>query len=1171
MAFVLLLGLVTRQAASLDNNLQVVDLTDLAGDLPLNASSIVQILWRTQDWEHGSFNNPSWPSGGEGTFGYPTVVKNTHGLNPDGKYYLYYAHHDPMSGIGCAVANSATGTYTKISPTDSKVLTVPNYNPAGPDTSDPSHYSSPSVVWNDDDGLWFMYFHYFNHLHSAWDSDPTRPGQGWQMMALATCPDLSSHNWTIYTNTSFGSVSTWDIIPVLHTTDEDWANESTSYDYICRLVDGTWLAFMRGTTADDSDGTVTELGFASSSDGSNWNYFAENPVIETSKPWTTSASEYRPKFIGYLGSNGSGDGEYLVAWAEHGNPQIVYSKTTDFKTFTRDLRGYATWGVGDDGIVSAWREGNNLYLFSGVNLNTIDLSAVVGTTTSTSTIGPSTTTTSSTTTDSTTTGPIDDACIFYPVDSYGGTLTDTVPDVSGNGQHGVADGIVFPQGVTAGINGNAAIFPGGADIYVAGEVPPSGTRFENQSLSLGTSDFTISMWVRAIGPYSAGGGSDGLVFNPPTLQLYLSKNGSIQFEVPGDSATMASTVGTAIPVNSQWYHVAVTVNRDNAGGNPSAIYLNGSNITGTDTLENTPTTLAPGAGEFWTWGRTLTGHGDDFAIIKEALSEADVASIGGFTTTTSTTSSTSTAGTSTTSTSSTSTTSPLNAAAVHYTLEAYGGAQTDTVTDVSGNGQHGIADGGVFSAGIITGRNGNAARFPGGADIYMAGEVPPSGVRFQNDSLSLGAGDFTITSWVRATGAYDGNGGPNGTFLEPNPGVLNLRLSKATTISFGIPGNSATMTSSNGTAIPVNSEWYHVAVVVNRDNDGGSPPSAIYVNAKNVTDSGDPMEDTPASIGTGQFFTWGRALTGEADDLAIIQQALSQAQVASLSGVTTSSTTTLTSTTIGITTSSTTTTSINTINVIQDFEDWPTTADWGTSSHEGWTLSDGQVKQSRGGFGAPIDTRCGWLYDFDLSTNSWIQSPLFTGGVISVSFWTRQDAFSGGSSFAVLQTSSNESEWTDIDAFTVSTASWTQRMYAVNMLIPTYLRIRKTGDTASDAYAGIDDIDVVANVIVFTTTTSSSTSTSTTTITSTTTTSTTSTTVVPPVIVNMNRDVTLWAVYTPTGSVVPIYSTNLGTVPIEWLQIPVFSNSPESGTNVISFDPPDTNASVIIYRLQQNL
>ena len=349
----------------LDNSLQVVDLRDLTGDLPLDVVSSTQILWQTQDWEHNSYQNPAWPLGGADTVGYPTMVRNDHGLNPDGKYYLYYAHHDPMSGIGCAVADSITGPYAKISPTDSMVLTVPNYNPAGPNPDDPSHYSTPSVVWNKDEQLWFMYFHYYNHLHGAWDADPSRPGQGYQMTALATTPDLSSHDWSIYTDASYSGVSAWDIVPVLHTTDEDWANESTSYDYICRLKDGTWLAFMRGTTSDTADGTITEVGFATSTDGRNWNYLAENPVIQSGKPWTTASSEYRPKFIAYLGEDAAGDNEYLVAWGEHSDPNTIYSTTTDFITFERDPRGYADWGVGEDGIVSAWREGDDLYLFTG--------------------------------------------------------------------------------------------------------------------------------------------------------------------------------------------------------------------------------------------------------------------------------------------------------------------------------------------------------------------------------------------------------------------------------------------------------------------------------------------------------------------------------------------------------------------------------------------------------------------------------------------------------------------------------------------------------------------------------------------------------------------------------------------------------------------------------------
>ena len=363
----------------LDGNLQVVDLSDLIAPLPLASSSSIQILWQTQDWEHGSFGNPSWPAGGGDSVGFPTLVKNAHGLNPDGKYYLYYAHHEPMSGIGCAVADQITGPYTKISPADSKVLTVPNYNPNGPNPDDPSHYSSPSVVWNDQEQLWFMYFHYYNHYWGgaggeAWNVN--NPGMGHQMTGLATTPDLSSHDWTIWTDPVWGQVSVWDIVPVLPTTDEPWMESQSSYHAIQRLPNGQWLAFLRGTN--DTTGQPT-VGFGTSLDGRNWNYFSENPVIAPGKPWTVDTNEYRPKFIGYLGKNEADEDEYLVAWSENSHPQIIYSKTTDFKTFERDSRGYAVWGTGDDGIVSVRREGDMLYLFSGKHVHTMDLTGLVST------------------------------------------------------------------------------------------------------------------------------------------------------------------------------------------------------------------------------------------------------------------------------------------------------------------------------------------------------------------------------------------------------------------------------------------------------------------------------------------------------------------------------------------------------------------------------------------------------------------------------------------------------------------------------------------------------------------------------------------------------------------------------------------------------------------------
>jgi len=360
----------------LDGNLQVVDLSDLIAPLPLSVNSSTQILSQTQDWEHSSYGNPSWPAGGHESLGYPTVVKNTHGLNPDGKYYLYYAHHDPMSGIGAAVAGSIGGPYTKISPTDSKVLTVPNYNPSGPNPGDPSHYSSPSVVWNQEAGLWYMYFHYFNHYWGGAGGEQwnvNNPGMGHQMTALATTPDLSSHNWTIWTDPVWAEVSVWDIVPVLPTTDEQWMESQSSYHAIQRLPDGQWLAFMRGTPI---TGGPT-VGFGTSTDGRTWDYFAENPVIAQGKAWAEDSSEYRPKFIGYLGKNESNEDEYLVVWSEHSNPHIIYSKTTDFISFERDSRGYADWGTGDDGIVSAYRQGDTLFLFSGKYVHEMDLSGVI--------------------------------------------------------------------------------------------------------------------------------------------------------------------------------------------------------------------------------------------------------------------------------------------------------------------------------------------------------------------------------------------------------------------------------------------------------------------------------------------------------------------------------------------------------------------------------------------------------------------------------------------------------------------------------------------------------------------------------------------------------------------------------------------------------------------------
>jgi hypothetical protein len=214
-----------------------------------------------------------------------------------------------------------------------------------------------------------MYFHYFNHYHGAWTASAEAPGEGWQMTALATCPNLAANKWTIWKDSRQGKVSVWDIVPTLPTTNEAWMKSASSYHAIQRLPDGRWLAFLRGTPTRYPGPTV---GFAMSVDGRRWKQFAENPVIAPGKLWVKKANEYRPAFIGYLGHDTSGKREYLVSWSEHPEPHVIYSTTNDFKTFKRDARGYAKW-KGPDGLVSPWRKGNRLYLFAGRHLHEIAL------------------------------------------------------------------------------------------------------------------------------------------------------------------------------------------------------------------------------------------------------------------------------------------------------------------------------------------------------------------------------------------------------------------------------------------------------------------------------------------------------------------------------------------------------------------------------------------------------------------------------------------------------------------------------------------------------------------------------------------------------------------------------------------------------------------------------
>jgi hypothetical protein len=349
----------------LNPNQKVADLTDLAADFPLEVTATTgPILIQSEPWEYSLCRDPELDP-----LRYPSVVKNDRGPDPDRKYYLYYAHHDPPSGIGCAVADAVSGPYRKLADLDpgrgdSQVLKPPRHDLCRENRAlierfrgmsqadhrligDHNHLSSPCVVWNPGEEIWHLYFHSYRYL---WPS-----GGGHQQTYLARCRNLASHEWEILKNPD----GTWRI--VLPVTAEKWMNSQSSYHNLCVLPDGTFFAFLNGGGGEYVDGEWTQscrgLGFATSTDGINWEYLPDNPVLQDTERGLSTGT------VGYLG-----EGEYLVVWSERRS--VRYGKTRDFRHIARDPRGPAKW---KGALICPWREGDTLYLFTHRSVHTMDL------------------------------------------------------------------------------------------------------------------------------------------------------------------------------------------------------------------------------------------------------------------------------------------------------------------------------------------------------------------------------------------------------------------------------------------------------------------------------------------------------------------------------------------------------------------------------------------------------------------------------------------------------------------------------------------------------------------------------------------------------------------------------------------------------------------------------
>lgn len=417
---------------TLGNRLPLMQLSNASGSFVQRAMKKISIngILDYETWEKGRYTGGN----SSDSVGYPSVVQNIHGASSDGRCYLYYAHHDPTSGIGCMVAASPADTFTRynrLATGDAALKSWGNVNNSlvleayyngdyitgqtsnyATTTGDPRHFCSPCVVWSREDNLWYMFFHYY---------DPYPAGEtasGSQKTGLAFCADLTLNRWYILRDgTSFDSY----IRPILPAfpealySNQSWISGQSSYHYIAQLPSGQWLAFMRGTTNDSN--SFTTIGVALSSDGINWHYLPDglngigNPVISQTDGATPVGSNprgqgnYRPHFMLYLGLQDSStplvtlNNLYQGIWSEaqsgDGNLQIISGKMPEsgisaylfpasYRAFTDEylaiqppltsqLESGQNGEFAIDGSFSPLRVGNYLYIFIGKDVYRIDL------------------------------------------------------------------------------------------------------------------------------------------------------------------------------------------------------------------------------------------------------------------------------------------------------------------------------------------------------------------------------------------------------------------------------------------------------------------------------------------------------------------------------------------------------------------------------------------------------------------------------------------------------------------------------------------------------------------------------------------------------------------------------------------------------------------------------
>lgn len=132
---------------------------------------------------------------------------------------------------------------------------------------------------------------------------------------------------------------------------------------------------------------------------------------------------------------------------------------------------------------------------------------------------------------------------------------------------------------------------------------------------------------------------------------------------------------------------------------------------------------------------------------------------------------------------------------------------------------------------------------------------------------------------------------------------------------------------------------------------------------------------------------------------------------------------------------------------------------FGPTNAEGWTGENVNVHANT--WPPQSGTKSLWLNAYSLTTNSWIQTPLFSNGIGRIGFYAACRVAGGFNSF-VVKSSTNGIDWSDpYYSSNITTTTWTTNLALIDTYNPSYVRFYKSGDNTNvNQFLGLDTITI---------------------------------------------------------------------------------------------------------------